>query len=318
MVSPRPRLSFLLALFAALAVVAFACPSFAAVHHHPTSLHRSSGSLHSRVGHASAYVPGHAARGVIYIARPGRHSHNAAKLRRARHHGTAAFQAAAREAQMDSARTQTPIDQPRETASLELPLAPIQVMNLPPMRGTHESLVRQNQRADQEGLARVRDDADITALLHNGLLVPLPTTNGMRSDPRLPENRRYCRPWTAHFLAELARAHAQRFHDGLQINSAVRTVEYQRHLLRINGNAAPADGDIASPHLTGATIDIGKKGMSSAEIAWMRSYLSPLEAAGKIDVEEEFYQSCFHISVYQSYQGAVDVASQTVQGTGTR
>jgi hypothetical protein len=33
----------------------------------------------------------------------------------------------------------------------------------------------------------------------------------------------------------------------------------------------------------------------------MRAYLLPLQTAGKIDVEEEFQQSCFHISVYKSY-----------------
>jgi len=33
----------------------------------------------------------------------------------------------------------------------------------------------------------------------------------------------------------------------------------------------------------------------------MRAYLLPLQTAGKIDVEEEFYQSCFHITVYKAY-----------------
>ncbi len=70
----------------------------------------------------------------------------------------------------------------------------------------------------------------------------------------------------------------------------------------MNGNAAPAEGDNASPHLTGATIDIAKKGLSMTEIGWMRAYLMPLQAAGKIDVEEEFYQACFHITVYRAYR----------------
>ena len=234
--------------------------------------------------------------------------HTASRLHHARSHGTAALQAAAHEAQIESAqeaiRNEPAANQQVNTASLYLPQIPMHPMNLPPMRGTRESLVRQNQRADQEGLARIQDDADITALLHHGLLVSLPTANGLHADPRLPENRRYCRPFTARFLADLSRAYYARFHTGLQVNSAVRTVEYQRHLLRVNGNAAPADGDIASPHLTGATIDIAKKGLSPIEVEWMRSYLSPLERAGKVDVEEEFYQSCFHISVYQSYAGA--------------
>jgi hypothetical protein len=33
----------------------------------------------------------------------------------------------------------------------------------------------------------------------------------------------------------------------------------------------------------------------------MRAWLLPLQTAGKIDVEEEFYQSCFHITVYRGY-----------------
>jgi hypothetical protein len=42
----------------------------------------------------------------------------------------------------------------------------------------------------------------------------------------------------------------------------------------------------------------------------MRAYLLPLQTAGKIDVEEEFQQSCFHISVYKSYMAPhPDVAS---------
>ncbi len=45
----------------------------------------------------------------------------------------------------------------------------------------------------------------------------------------------------------------------------------------------------------------GKKGMSRAELAWMRARLLPLMQAGKIDVEEEFRQACFHISVYRTY-----------------
>jgi hypothetical protein len=53
--------------------------------------------------------------------------------------------------------------------------------------------------------------------------------------------------------------------------------------------------------VTGQAIDIGKRGMSRAELAWMRSRLVPLIQAGKIDVEEEFKQACFHISVYRSY-----------------
>jgi len=170
-----------------------------------------------------------------------------------------------------------------------------------PLKGSHESLVRQNVRSDEEGLTRVQDDADLLAMRRDGELVGLPSSTALLVDERLPANRRYCRSWTAQFLSDLSRVHYGRFHRPLQVNSAVRTVEYQRHLGLVNGNAAPAEGEDASPHLTGATIDIAKKGLSMEEVGWMRAYLQPLQAAGKIDVEEEFYQACFHITVYRSY-----------------
>ncbi len=172
----------------------------------------------------------------------------------------------------------------------------------PPLKGSHDSLVRQNVRSDEEGLTRVQDDADLMSMRRDGSLVALPTGSALAVDERLPANRRYCRAWTAQFLSDLSRVHYGRFHRPLQVNSAVRTVEYQRHLELVNGNAAPAEGDDASPHLTGATIDLAKRGLSVDEIGWMRAYLMPLQAAGKIDVEEEFYQACFHITVYRSYR----------------
>ena len=167
--------------------------------------------------------------------------------------------------------------------------------------GSHAILLHQNEMADQDGLGRVQNDADLDSMRARGMLVSLPLSPALGIDERLPSNRRYIRPWTASFLNDLARAHYAHFHSPLQVNSAVRTVEFQQHLIHINGNAAPADGDTASPHLTGQAIDLAKRGMPLAEIAWMRGYLLPLIESGKIDVEEEFQQSCFHISVYSRY-----------------
>lgn len=172
---------------------------------------------------------------------------------------------------------------------------------LAPMFGSHESLLRQNVRTGQDGLERIQDEQDIEQQVAAHKLVALPKTPGLTVDPRLTTNRRYTRPWTAKFLKDLAAAHLERFGAAIQVNSAVRTVEFQKRLVHTNGNAAPADGDNASPHLMGATVDLAKKGMTAAEVQWMRAYLTPLEDAGKLDVEEEFHQACFHITVYKSY-----------------
>ena len=171
----------------------------------------------------------------------------------------------------------------------------------PPLRGSYESLLRQNQRTEADGLERIQDDEDLVDRINRGMLVPVPASSALAVDSRLPENRRYCRPWTASFLDNLAHAHAAQFRDPIFVSSAVRTVAFQKQLMRTNGNATSAEGDIASPHLTGATIDIAKHGMSTQEIGWMRAWLLPLQEAGMIDVEEEFQQSCFHITVYKSF-----------------
>jgi hypothetical protein len=175
----------------------------------------------------------------------------------------------------------------------------------PPMKGSHEILVRQNVNADRDGLERIQDDEDLMRMREARTLVPLPVSASLQVDERLPANRRYARPWAAKFLADMAREHYARFHTPLQVNSAVRTVAFQVKLIRTNGNAAPAEGDTASPHLTGQALDIAKKGLSLTEIAWMRGYLLPLVQQGKVDVEEEFQQSCFHISVYRKYMPQV-------------
>jgi len=180
-----------------------------------------------------------------------------------------------------------------------------------PLKGTHEILVHQNLMADDEGLERIRDNEELARLRASRQLVNLPESASLHVNPELGADRRCARVWTVKFAADMARAFYARFHEPLEVNSAVRTVAYQVRLQRTNGNAAGVGGEVASPHLTGQAIDIGKHGMTVAEIAWMRAYLKPLMDAGKVDVEEEFQQACFHISVYKSYLPAkrgVDVA----------
>jgi len=201
---------------------------------------------------------------------------------------------------------------PSEAASASALSGPVAELHLPrfpqdlrissyALRGTHDSLVRQNERSEEEDLERIEDDADLQDRIARGLLVRVPESAALAVNPELPEDRRYCRPWTANFLTDLSRAHNLVFHKPLMVSSAVRTVEYQKELMRINHNAADAEGDIVSPHVTGATIDIAKSGLSRREMNWMRSELLAYQNAGVIDVEEEFRQRCFHITVYKNY-----------------
>lgn len=174
--------------------------------------------------------------------------------------------------------------------------------NMPtPLRGSLALLERQDERLKADGLKRIETEAQLSESIEHKQLVPIPESSGLSVNGHLEADHRYCRPWTARFLEDLARAHETSFHRPLEVTSAVRPATYQAHLERINGNAAPAMGNVFSPHMMGATIDIGKHGLSRREIAWMRINLLALEEAGKIDVEEEFHQACFHITVYPNY-----------------
>ena len=274
-------------------------PAFALTRTPDRSLHHRATHAHHRAASAlrCGEIAGHASHTVLAAPAavpchaPVEHAARAARVNRAVASATRPATVAPR-----AAHTRAAIP---TVARAHAPLA--RTRFVPPLRGSLASLERQNQRDAAEGLVRIEDDAQLDRLEAARDIVPVPVSDTLRVNPDLPANRRYCRPWTARFLRDLARSHYARFHRALQVNSAVRTVAYQRQLLQIKGNAAPADGDIASPHLTGAAIDIGKKGMSFSELSWMRAWLLPLQTAGKIDVEEEFYQSCFHITVYRSY-----------------
>ena len=81
----------------------------------------------------------------------------------------------------------------------------------------------------------------------------------------------------------------------------MRTVEQQERLARYNHNAAPAEGETASSHLAGLTVDIAKKGMTRRQRAFAESYLVNLRNLGLVEAVEERRQACFHVMVSDRY-----------------
>jgi hypothetical protein len=171
----------------------------------------------------------------------------------------------------------------------------------PELRGSRDSLVKQNSEIDRAALERIEDEDQLRQLEETGALVPLAESKSLRINPELQESRRYCRPWTAQFVSDLSRDYYSKFHQPLQVTSAVRTADQQRHLMRVNGNAAPAEGDIASSHLAGTTVDIGKRGLTRKQHKWVADYLAHLKEQDVIEPEEERRQACFHIMVSNRY-----------------
>jgi hypothetical protein len=173
----------------------------------------------------------------------------------------------------------------------------------PMFRPSHDSLLRQNEEIDRLELPRIQDDDELQALVASQALVPIRTGQTLRIDPRLDPNRRFCRPWTRDFVEDLSQAYYREFQDQIQVNSAVRTVKVQRKLRRHNRNAAPAEGDTASSHLAGLTLDIQRRGMSKQQIHFVERYLFYLRALGLVEPEEERRQWVFHIMVSERYAG---------------
>ncbi len=179
--------------------------------------------------------------------------------------------------------------------------APRGILWNPMFRPSHDSLLRQNEEIDRLELPRIQDDDELEQLKLSHELVPIAEGQTLRIDHRLDPSRRYCRPWTRDFVTDLSEIYYGRFHDQIQLNSAVRTVKVQQKLRRHNRNAAPADGDTASSHLAGITVDLQRRGMTKEQIRFVERYLFYLNALGLVEPEEERHQWVFHIMVSDRY-----------------
>jgi DNA-binding transcriptional ArsR family regulator len=171
----------------------------------------------------------------------------------------------------------------------------------PLFRPSHDSLIRQNEEIDRAELPRIQDDAELEALKASGALVPIEPSESLKIEPSLDPSRRFCRPWTRDFVQDLSEVYYRQFHERIQVNSAVRTVKVQKKLRRRNRNAAPAEGDTASSHLAGVTVDLQRRGLTKEEIRFVERYLFYLNALGLVEPEEERRHWCFHVMVSDRY-----------------
>jgi len=177
---------------------------------------------------------------------------------------------------------------------------PRRVMWNPVLRGSHESMLRQNEEINRLELPRIADEVELMELEARHDLVPIQETEGVHVAIR-DASHRYSRPWTQTFLQDLGEAYYSEFHQPIQVNSAVRTVEQQRKLRRHNGNAAPEEGDTASSHLAGLTVDINKRGLTRKQHDFIQERLVQLREQGLIEVAEERRQPVFHVMVSDRY-----------------
>jgi len=171
----------------------------------------------------------------------------------------------------------------------------------PVLKGSHDSQVRQNEEIDRLQLPRINDEEQLEELVRTQELVPIQETRALRISAAIKPEKRYCRPWTKQFVADMADAFYNEFHTPLQVNSAVRTAEQQLKLRRSNRNAAPEAGDVASSHLAGITVDLAKRGLTKTQHQWVVDYLKNFRDLGLVEAAEERRQACFHVMVSDRY-----------------
>jgi hypothetical protein len=171
----------------------------------------------------------------------------------------------------------------------------------PMFRPSHESLLKQNEEIDRLELPRIADSDQLEELKLSEALVPINASQFVRFDPRLDPQRRFCRSWTRDFVDDLGEAYYRRFHDQIQVNSAVRTIVVQKKLRRHNRNAAPEYGETASSHLAGLTVDLQRRGMTREQVRFVERYLFYFHQLGLVEPEEERRQWVFHVMVGEGY-----------------
>lgn len=171
----------------------------------------------------------------------------------------------------------------------------------PSLRANAQSQVIQNERADEDKLSRFDDRAMVQRFARLQLLHDVPAKTKTYYVHAIPDDYRYLRPWTKLFLDRVSSQFHERFGKPLRITGLTRSASYQKSLRRRNSNAAAPVGPKRSVHLTGACLDISKKGMTGGEVSWMRRVLSAVKEKGYLYPVEEFKQPNFHIMVYRNY-----------------
>jgi hypothetical protein len=191
-------------------------------------------------------------------------------------------------------------------AILVLILLPGAALGAVTLRATSQSQVIQNDQADEDNLSRMESQEMIDRFARLRLLVPVDARTRDFYLFNIPDERRYLRPWAALFLERLSRQYRGKFGEPLRITSLVRTEDHQRDLMGRNPNAAAPVGEKRSAHLTGACLDISKKGMTRTQMRWVREVLSSLKEKGYLFAIEEFTIPNFHIMIYRDYTDYVE------------
>jgi hypothetical protein len=158
------------------------------------------------------------------------------------------------------------------------------------LRGSPESMLRQNQVAREHGLDFLRQQADIAAALEKGRLVEIAGNDDYRVLARngvaLPEVRL--------FLDRFAADYRRACGTPLVVTSLTRASTRQ-----------PANSHPLSVHPAGMAVDLRVPADPACE-RWMNGELLRLEGEGLLDATREHRPPHFHVALFpQPYLAAV-------------
>ena len=163
-------------------------------------------------------------------------------------------------------------------------LATASVLTAQSLKGSHESLVKQESVAQANGFPYLRTASDVISAAHSGQLVTLPGNE----DYQLADNVSYpyARPEVKGFVEEIANRYAATCGERLVVTSLTRPIDQQPW------NASPM-----SVHPTGIAVDL-RRSASPACRRWLEDALLMLEGKGLIEATRESFPPHYHVSVF--------------------
>ncbi|MBX6362994.1 MAG: hypothetical protein IRZ00_03920 [Gemmatimonadetes bacterium] len=175
----------------------------------------------------------------------------------------------------------------------------------PDLRGSHDSMVRQNQAAQENNYAFARDEQQIHELIGRNELVEVRPSQELAFKG---VSYAYARPVVREFVERLAHDYHEACDTPLVVTSLVRPLSRQPR------NASPL-----SVHPAGMAVDMHIPPLPACRI-WLEKRLLALEARGVIDVTRERRPPHFHVAVYptpyRTYLAALDAATNGTPAAG--
>lgn len=189
-------------------------------------------------------------------------------------------------------------------AAIAAVAVPVAARLAPELRGSHDSMVRQNEAAQVNHYAFVRDEQQIHDLIGRNELVEVRATRELAFKG---VSYAYARPVVREFVERLAHDYHEACDTPLVVTSLVRPLSRQPR------NASPL-----SVHPAGMAVDLHIPPLPACRI-WLEKHLLALEARGVIDVTRERRPPHFHVAVYPApYRTYLAALASATNGTAAR